>query len=296
MSQNRRSVALAADRSARYRCRGTLLSVASGAVARARSTRDNDQMPEIAQPGQGRPSAHDTGDSAGDDELAVLLSGFARMVQQERDPHATLKEIVRAAVELVPGCDEGSISVVLGRRRVSSEAASGKLPRVVDALQERHLEGPCLDAAFEHETVRVPDMAAETRWPKFTKDALAAGAAGMLSCQLYVEGDNLGALNLFSRRAGAFDDESEHVALLFAAHAAVAYSAAKQQAKLTRTVATRELIGQAQGVLMERYKVTDHQAFELLVQASQQGNIKLRDVAATLLHGGEFDGVAPEPT
>jgi transcriptional regulator with GAF, ATPase, and Fis domain len=239
---------------------------------------------------KGRPSKHDTGDAAGQDELAVLLSGFARTVHEQGDPHTTLEEIVRAAVELVPGCDEASISVVRGRHKVLSRAASSELSRVVDALQEQYQEGPCLDASFDQETVRVPDMAAETRWPRFTQAALAAGAAGMLACQLYVEGDDLGVLNLFSRGASAFDDESEHVALLFAAHAAVAFSAAQQHAKQTRNVATRHLIGQAQGILMERYKVTDNQAFDLLVRASQHRNTKLRDVAARLVHGGEFEG------
>lgn len=239
---------------------------------------------------RGRPSSHDKGDSVGQDKLAVLLSAFARTAQEQRDPLTTLVEIVRAAVELVPGCDEGSISVVLGRMNVSSEAASSELPRVVDALQEKYQEGPCLSSAFEQMTVRVPDMAAETRWPTFTAAAAAAGAAGMLSCQLYVEGDNLGALSLFSRRAGAFDDESEHVALLFAAHAAVAFSAVQKEAKLTRTVATRQEIGVAQGILMERYKVSDTQAFDMLIRASQHRNTKLRDVASELVHGGEFEG------
>ncbi len=178
------------------------------------------------------------------------------MQRQQGDPQRTLVEVVQAALELVPGCDEGSISVVVGRRQVTSQAASGQLPQVVDALQER-FGGSCLDAVYEQETVRVPDMASERRWPRFTQAALEAGAAGMLSFQLYVEGDNLGALNLFSRHAGAFDDESEHVGLLFAAHAAVAYAAAQQQDQLRRRVATRQLIGQAQGILMERHKLTD---------------------------------------
>jgi transcriptional regulator with GAF, ATPase, and Fis domain len=188
--------------------------------------------------GRGEPSAHDTGGAAGSDELAAAFSDFARTVQrQQGDPQRTLVEVVQAAIELVPGCDEGSISVVVGRRQVTSQAESGQLPQVVDALQERFGQGPCLDAVYEQETVRVPDMAAERRWPRFTQAALEAGAGGMLSFQLYVEGDNLGALNLFSRQAGAFDDESEHVGLLFAAHAAVAYAAAQQQAKLRRRVA-----------------------------------------------------------
>jgi len=103
---------------------------------------------------------------------------------------------------------------------------------VVDALQEETGQGPCLDEAYEQETVRVSDMAAEQRWPLFVGRAADAGAGGMLSFQLYVEGDDLGALNLYSHRAGVFDDEAGHVEPLFAAHAAVAYAGARTRADL----------------------------------------------------------------
>ncbi|MGJ7439710.1 GAF and ANTAR domain-containing protein [Aquipuribacter sp. MA13-6] len=242
-----------------------------------------------AADGRGQPSSADTGTSDGLDELAAQFSRFARTAEQQDDPHETLVEIVRAAVEVVPGCDEGSISIVLGRRRVTSEAASGELPSVVDAIQERLGEGPCLDSAYQHVTVRVPDMAAEERWPRFTAEAVAAGALGMMSFQLYVAGDDLGALNLFSRRAGAFDDESEHVGLLFAAHAGVAYATARERESLTRTVETRHVIGQAQGILMERHKVTSEQAFAMLVRVSQHRNEKLRRVAQRLVDSGQID-------
>lgn len=242
----------------------------------------------VAAGGRGQPSVQDTGGSAGKDALAVQFSDLARALQQQDDPQRALAEIVQAAVAVIPGVDEGSISVVTARRRVRSEAASGELPRLVDELQERTGQGPCLDAAYRHETVRVADMASEPRWPLFTAGALAFGAAGMLSFQLFVEGENLGALNLFSRRAGAFNDESEHVGLLFASHAAVAYAAVRQQAGLVRSVATRQLIGQAQGIVMERHKLTDRQAFALLVQASQHGNVKLRDIAEQLVRSGSL--------
>lgn len=235
---------------------------------------------------RGLPSSSDTGGSRGQDELATVLSRFARDVQQEDDPDRTLEVIVQNAVALIPGCDEASISVVIGRQRVSSEVASGDLPRIVDALQERVGQGPCLDAAYEHETVRVPDMAIETRWPQFTAEALAAGAAGMMCLQLFVEGDDLGALNLFSRRAWTFDDESEHIGLLFAAHAALAYAAVQQRSRSTQSIAIRQLIGQAQGVLMERHKITTDQAFALLVKTSQHTNTKLRHVAEQLVLSG----------
>ena len=238
--------------------------------------------------GRGRPSTGDTGASDGHDPLATMLSRFARELQQQDTPAATLQTIVQNAVALIPGCDEGSISVVLGRQRVHSEAASGELPRIVDELQERVGQGPCLDAAYEHTTVRVPDMATETRWPKFTAEALEAGAAGMMSLQLFVHGDDLGALNLFSRQAGSFDDDSEHIGLLFAAHAALAFSAVQEQFRGAHNVVIRQLIGQAQGILMERHKITDDQAFALLIKASQHTNTKLRDVADQLVVSGQL--------
>lgn len=239
---------------------------------------------------RGEPSVADTGSADAPDELASLFSTFARSLQQQPDPDRTLTEIVRAAVDLIPGCDEASISVVTGRKKTFSQAASSDLPCVVDALQESLREGPCLDAAYEHHSVRVADMASESRWPRFSPAALAAGAAGMLSLQLYVVDDDLGALNLYSRSAWAFDDESEHVGLMLAAHAAVAFAASRKQASLTRSVATRQLIGMAQGILIERHKLTSDQAFELLVRVSQHRNTKLRDVADRLVRSGHLDG------
>jgi GAF domain-containing protein len=244
---------------------------------------------------RGQPSDGALGSFDGQDELAASFAGFARSVQQQHDPESTLAEIVRAAVELIPGCDEGSISVVLGRTHVSSRAASSDLAAVVDGLQESTGQGPCLDAAYVHETVRVTDLAHDTRWPDFAPEAVAAGVAGMLSFQLYVEGDDLGALNLFSRTANALDEESEHIGLMFAAHAAVAYAAAQERQTLSRTVETRQLIGRAEGILMERHRVTAEQAFAMLVRVSQHRNTRLRDIADHLVRSGRLDELEVDP-
>ncbi len=237
---------------------------------------------------RGQPSEQDTGTWEGLDQLAVRFSDFARDLQQQPDPDSTLKEITRSAIEMIPGCAEASVSAIRGRRKIISQAASGTLPQVVDALQAQTGQGPCLDAVHEQRTVRVSDMATETRWPLFTPGALAAGAAGMLSFQLYVEEDNLGSLNLFSLQSGAFTDHSEHVGLLFASHAAVAYSGVQRTFKMGQTVASRQVIGQAQGILMERRKITGDASFALLVQASQDSNLKLREVSDRLIHTGEL--------
>lgn len=231
---------------------------------------------------RGEPSTEDHGTAKAEDELAQQLSRFARSLEAEDDPDKMLDEVVAAAVRLVPGADEGSISVVVGRKSTESQHPSGELPRRVDAVQTEVGEGPCLDAVFEQQTVRVPDMAQEQRWPRFARRAAELGAMSMLSFQLYVERDNLGALNLYSYEPNAFDDESEHIGLLFASHAAIAFADARKVEQLRIGLGSRDLIGQAKGILMERFDITANQAFSVLVRVSQHRNRKLRDVAEEL--------------
>lgn len=220
--------------------------------------------------------------------LAGRLSDLAREMQHEQDTEAILTVIVHAALELIPHAAEASISLVTGRRTVQSRAASGELPRTVDALQSEKGQGPCLDAAYDARVVRVPDMGKEERWPDFAQAAYDAGVRSMLSIQLFVEGDKLGALNLIGGDANVFDEESEQIALLVAAHAAIAFSDAQEIAQLTQALDTRDLIGQAKGILMERFKITSQQAFLVLTKASSDSNIKLRDVAQHLASSGEI--------
>ena len=244
--------------------------------------------------GKGQPSTANTG-TADLNQLAEDFGELARSLEEHDDPDVMLAEIIAAAVEMVPGVDEGSVSVVTGRRNIGSQAPTGDLPVQVDALQEETQQGPCLDAAYKQLTVRVTDMASETRWPEFARRASQAGAASMLSLQLYVEGDNLGALNLYSRTPNAFDDESEQVGLLFASHAAVAYAGVRKEAQLAQAVDSRDLIGQAKGILMERYKITPERAFLVLTRVSQKSNRKLHDIATELVRHGTVPGIPAAP-
>ena len=222
------------------------------------------------------------------DPLALALADFARDVQRQVDADGVLRCVVDGALRIVPGAQEGSVSLVVGRRKVLAQAASSRLPRDVDALQEEVGQGPCLETAFEQHTVLAPDLAADPRWPRFSARAAALGARGMLSFQLYVEGDNLGALNLYSREVGGFDERSVAVGELFAAHAAVACSAAQRQSALERALVSRQLVGQAQGILMERARLTADQAFATLTRASQERNVKVAEVARRLVESGEL--------
>jgi transcriptional regulator with GAF, ATPase, and Fis domain len=194
----------------------------------------------------------------------------------------TLQGIVAAAVDNVPGAQYAGISEVQGGREIGTPAWTDALVRATDAAQYETGQGPCVKSIAAEQTVRISDMASDDRWPAFAKRAAQLGVGSMLSFQLYVVGDNLGALNLYNHEPDAFDDESEHVGLLFASHAAVAMAGAQRNERLNRAIGTRDLIGQAKGILMERHKLTAEQAFTLLVRTSQATHIKLRDIAEQL--------------
>ena len=172
--------------------------------------------------------------------LAVSLADLARSLESEHSTELILERIVQSAIDLIPGVQDASISLVVNRKIVNAQASSSEMARQIDIVQTETGEGPCLDAIYEQTTVRVPDMEAEQRWPHFAQRAFELGAGSMLSFQLYVAGNTLGALNLFSSHPAAFSDESEHVGLLFAAHAAVAYAGLRIQQQLSNALAARD--------------------------------------------------------
>jgi hypothetical protein len=124
---------------------------------------------------------------------------------------------------------------------------------------------------------------------RFARRPLQLGVGSMLSFQLYVQQDDLGAINLYSGKADAFDDESENVGLLLASHAAIAMAGAQKQQDLSRAISMRDVIGQAKGILMERHKITGDEAFHVLIRTSQQVNIKLNEIARYLVETGELN-------
>jgi transcriptional regulator with GAF, ATPase, and Fis domain len=174
------------------------------------------------------------------DTLAGTLSDLARSLHHETGVEDTLRGIVFAAVGKVPGAQEAALTVFEGRRRVRTQAGTADLVYQVDQVQYDTGEGPCLSSLYQQRTVRLSDMAAETRWPRFTVRAAELGVGSMLSFQMYVERDNLGALNLYSRVADAFTDESEQVGLLFATHAALAMADAQNKERLYRAMEVPE--------------------------------------------------------
>jgi GAF domain-containing protein len=219
--------------------------------------------------------------------IARQLSELARDMQADLTDEAMLQHIVMAAAVEVPGADHAGITLVNGKE-LTTPAASAELVRRVDQVQYSVGEGPCLDAARRHETVRSDDLRAEARWPRFATRAVELGVRSMLSFQLFVQDDSFGALNIYSGQAGAFSPQSESDGMLLASHAALAMTAARVQTGLLIAMDSRDLIGQAKGILIERYKISGVEAFGLLVASSQAVNVKLRDVADHLVATGEL--------
>lgn len=157
----------------------------------------------------------------------------------------------------------------------------------LDDIQREHGEGPCLTAAWEHDILRIDDLATEVRWPLYQRSALErTPVRSVLSVRLHNDGASLAALNLYARSAGVFDDESLEQALVFAANTTVAWNIARRQQQFRSALASRDIIGQAKGVLMERFAIDAVAAFELLRRLSQESNTKLADIAERLLAAG----------
>ena len=225
-----------------------------------------------------------------DEGLAQRLSEMARSLEAQPDLEQTLDGIVHAAVLNIVGADHASITRVDAARHVTTLASTDDLVDRVDRVQYEVDQGPCLDSIRYEATVRSDDLRAERRWPDFATRAADLGVLSMLSFQLFVREHDLGALNLYGAEVNAFDDTDEQIGLLLASHAAIAMIGAAAQHNLNIALRTRDRIGQAKGIMMERHKITDQQAFELLLRASRHTNQKLRDIAEEVASTGKEPG------
>lgn len=196
-----------------------------------------------------------------------------------------LERALGLAVDIVPGCEQAGISL-LQNRVVDTPASFGHLAAACDKLQEQLAEGPCVTALLDADIIRVDDIRTESRWPKFAAAAADLGLGSMLACRLATQRDKLGALNMYSSEPDAFTVESEAMAAGYAAHVSLALSALDREMNLRRALKSREIIGQAMGILMERHRITASQAFDVMVHASQRTNVKLRAIAEELVRTG----------
>ena len=215
-----------------------------------------------------------------DDQFGEVLAAVARDLLAEPDVQQTLQRAVELAARHLDGEVWASVSITHRRRDVDTPAASDERARRADQLQYELSEGPCLDAIAEHETFYIDDLESDRRYPQWSRRvASEVGARSILSFQLFTSVDTLGALNLYSPHVAAFDELDLEEGRVFAAQAAVALQSARTEEQLRLSMHTRTTIGQAQGILMERYAISAERAFEFLRRLSQNQNIKLITVA-----------------
>jgi GAF domain-containing protein len=219
--------------------------------------------------------------------LASTLSELAMQLYSEPDDEHLLRHVAEACVREVPGAEWVGVTLFAGSGLYTA-AVSDPFVEKIDKRQYDIGDGPCIQAATQGSTSRSDDLQDEQRWSGFGQAAAELGVRAILSVQLFVQNRDLGALNIYSSRPHSFDEDSETAARLLAAHASVALANAQVTKNLKLAVDSRDVIGQAKGILMERYKLTSQQAFELLVGASQTGHRKLREVAQDVAETGEL--------
>ena len=221
------------------------------------------------------------------DDLWEQFADLARGMSESANLPDTLRVAVEGTKTLVASADAVGISMVHRDRRVETPAATDDACRRGDELQYELGEGPCLQSIHQQETVRSRDLRTEERWPNWSlRVADELGFRSMLCLQLFVTRDTLGALNLYSKRVDAFDADDEATSLALAAHIAVALTAAREFESLESVVAGRTVIGQAEGMLMQRYMLTPQQAFAVLARQAQASGTRLRHVAEDIVRNG----------
>ena len=225
-------------------------------------------------------------------EFAEHMASLARDLLAQESVTDTLERITGSATELIEDCDAAGI-LLLRSNRVQSLAPTDRVVVESDALQGRLGEGPCFDAARTsagQRQYRIRDFrdvhGEAERWPEYVPEARKLGLGSMMGFLLFTEDEDLGALDLYSYRPGAFSEADETAGWLLASHAAVAFSSARTHAQLQEAIGTRHLIGEAMGILMGSHRIGEDQAFATLRRYSQDNNVKLREVARQVCERG----------
>jgi GAF domain-containing protein len=227
-------------------------------------------------------------------ELALHLAEIGTVLLTPGSVGATAERVVALSLATLESCDEAVLCGSPGDGIATSDLAAR-----LDRMQAQLEEGPCFDTLDGQAALYVPDLSEDARWPSFSPKAAELGVRSALVYTLSVAGKRVGALQLYARLPAAFNANERAQGVIFATYAGTALSLAEaKQADLQRiehlkqALSSREVIAQAQGILMERERITADQAFELLRKASQHLNVKLRAVAQELVDTGLVPPIA----
>ncbi len=211
------------------------------------------------------------------------LAQVARDLQAQPAEADQLQLAVDTAVKIVCGCDHAGISLITSRG-IAVGASSDETALRGDLLQYELSEGPCLDSVRDHQTVISRNLSGDPRWPRWSEVARSdLGVHAMMSLLLYTNARSYGALNLYADQVDGYDAEDHAVAQALAAQIAVSLAARREIDQRGIAMANRTVIGQAEGVVMERLSVDADQAFAYLRRVSQHTNRKLLAVCAELV-------------
>jgi GAF domain-containing protein len=214
---------------------------------------------------------------------AMEFARIAQALQAAPTPASTAEQIVAYVREQLVADDAG-ITVIRAGGRLGTVAATNSLVEHADTLQNELNEGPHRDSSWHGETLIVSDLASEERWPRWAAELAALGVCSLLAVELTtVEDERIGSINVYWTQPRTVSADDVAFVNIFARHAALALSSAMNKEGLNVALDTRKLIGQAQGLLMERYGLDEARAFEVLRRYSQEHNLKLRRVAEHLV-------------
>lgn len=225
-----------------------------------------------------------------DDEILAAMARLSRSLTPGDLEH-TLRQITDTAVAVLPGVAYSSITVLHKDGRLETVAPTDDLVLEVDAAQFELQEGPCYEAAIDQTYLASSNLPADERFPRYGQVAAKAGIRGQAGIRLFETPRPAarGALNLYSRSVGTFD-ELGMLSGLYAQQSAVAIEYARHTDDLLAALATRKTIGMAVGIVMERYSMNEQRAFAFLTRLSQDSNTKLRDIAAHVIENLEAPG------
>lgn len=230
-----------------------------------------------------------TEDSPMVDDIRSAMAELAANFAGHTDLVPILEAVTTQAVRLIGEVDFADILLIEGSRH-RSLAATAPIAEQLDTVQVELNEGPCLEAITDEPVVHSADFAGEQRWPHFAAAAMELGIQSMMSFHLYTYPDRTpgaitgrGALNLFSRNVGAFTVADQAVGAMLATHAAAALIASNRQLQFESALHSRDILGQAKGILMERFGVDAVRAFDLMTKLSQDTNTPVRVIAQRIV-------------
>lgn len=214
--------------------------------------------------------------------IALQISDMIRDIQESphTDVDAVLSELAESGVNYIDAAQHAGITIASRDGKLHTAAATSEYPVLLDKFQQRCGEGPCLTAAWEQHITKIDDVEAEQRWPAYCRDTREeTPIRSIMAFQLYADHQTMGALNFYAERPYAFDADAVEAGLIVATHAALAWNLLRRDQQFRSALASRDIIGQAKGMLMERFKIDAVQAFEVLKRLSQNSNTPLVDVA-----------------